>query len=37
LTYQIKNMKLTPIQSSCKKSRHSSLLPKSWLHWKNLP
>jgi len=31
LTYQIKNMKLTlSIQSSCKKSRHSSLLPKNW-------
>ena len=35
LTYQIKNMKLTfLIQSSCKKSRHSSLLPKHWLFWK---
>jgi len=31
-------MKLTlSIQSSCKKSRHSSLLPKNWLYWKNLP
>jgi len=30
-------MKLTlSIQSSCKKLRHSSLLPKNWLHWKNL-
>jgi len=37
LTYQIKNMKVTPIQSSCKKSCHSSLLPKNWLDWKNLP
>jgi len=31
-------MKLTvSIQSSCKKSRHSSLLPKNWLYGKNLP
>jgi len=30
LTYQIKNMKRTlSIQSSCQKSRHSSLLPKN--------
>jgi len=38
LTYQVKNMKLIlSIRSSCKKSRHSSLLPKNWLYWKKLP
>ena len=37
LTYQIKNMTLPlSIQSICKKSRHSSLLPRIWLYWKKL-
>jgi len=31
-------MKLTlSIQSSCKESRHSNVLPKNWLYCKNLP
>jgi len=25
------------IQSFCKQSRHSSVLAKIWLYWKNLP
>ena len=37
MTFQIKNTKLIPcIQSSCKKARHSSLLPKNSLYGKKL-
>jgi len=37
MTYQINNMKLIlSVQSSCKKSRYSSSLPKNWPCW-NLP